>query len=264
MKDTHQAIGKNTSRKQPLVATFIDLQNVLAIQNNAKLLIDFAKSQGRLSCPKVYFNPDYPDQVFATNKLKNDGCKPVPVRDGSKDSADRWCCFDVVKCVACQQSPDIIILVLGDSDFAGLISILLALGKKVIIVAERGSASQKLAKLVGDENFHYVDELPSLVAAHTESKINSVACQITYNEAVKYLSEAIKTASSKGKRTVLGCIGKIMRQLFPNYKGATSICKQDGKTFSRFKKFVEAAEKDGFIRIKNQELFLNQADSLMS
>lgn len=258
MKDNHQVIGKNTSRKQPLVATFIDIQNVLTIQNNPKLLIDFAKLQGRLHCQKAYFNSHHPNEVSATNKLKNVGCQAVDILYSYKNSLDQRLIFDCVNLVAVKPSPDIIILVLGDRDFAGLISLLLAAHKRVIIVAQRGSASQKLVKLVGEENFHYVDELPSLVAAHTESKINSVPCLITYNEAVKYLIEAIKTASSKGKRTVFASIDSIMRQLFPHYKGANSICKHDGKTFSRFKKFVEAAVKDGVVRIENQQLFLNQ------
>jgi hypothetical protein len=47
-----------------------------------------------------------------------------------------------------------------------------------------------------------------------------------------------------------------MRKHFPNYRGATSILKQDGKNFSRFGKFVDAVVADGKIQMQNQELFL--------
>ncbi|OCR01220.1 hypothetical protein BCD67_17140 [Oscillatoriales cyanobacterium USR001] len=250
-------MGKNTSQKPLKVDIFIDIQNVPSIQKQPKLLIDFAKIQGNLDCQKLYFNPQYKNQVSAAKKLEFWGFQAVTVLDGSKNSADRWLCFDVVKRVACQQSPDIFILVLGDRDFAGLISILVNLGKKVIIFAQRHSASQKkLAKLVGDENFHYADELPSLVAGNTESKMDSAPCNLTYTEAVEYLLETIKTCLNQGKRAGLGFINRQMCKLFPNYQGVTSICKHDGKAFSRFSTFVKAVEKDGKVRIENQELFL--------
>ena len=53
-------------------------------------------------------------------------------------------------------------------------------------------------------------------------------------------------------------------QQFPNYKGASSICKPDGTTFSKFSKFVETAKAEGKIQVRSvgkvQELFLIEKD----
>ena len=75
---------------------------------------------------------------------------------------NNWCL--TVSKSSTKPSPDIIVLVLADRDFAGLITVLKALGITVIVFARRKSASQKLINLVGEDNFHYVDELSSLCA----------------------------------------------------------------------------------------------------
>ncbi|PMB46096.1 hypothetical protein CEN40_10960 [Fischerella thermalis CCMEE 5205] len=94
-------------------------------------------------------------------------CVDVPIQ--CKNSADNQLIADCVKWVAFNPS-NTIILVLGDKDFAGLICILRSLGKKVIIFAQRGNASQKLIKIVGNNNFHFIDELPELVKQKKQSQ----------------------------------------------------------------------------------------------
>lgn len=246
MKDTYT----------PKIAVYVDLQNASSFPKYAKYLLDFAKSLGIVISIKVYYNSLCPNQVSAINSLKllDFSIQFVDVPCPLKDSADDRMKAHNLKDIHSNSSPDIVILITGDGDFVELAQNAQKLGKKVIIFAQRGNVKQKL-KEIADE-FHFLEDLPSLVEANTESKIDSAPCQIPYNEAAKYLSEAIKIASNKGKRTVLGCIDSIMRQLFPNYKGVASICKHDGKSFSRFSKFVKAVEKDGIVRMENQELFL--------
>ncbi len=243
MKDTYT----------PKIAVYIDLQNASSFPKYANYLLDFVKSLGLVISIKVYYSSLCPNQVSAINSLKPPSFQCVDVPCPLKDSADNRLMAHYLKDIQSNSSPDIVILISGDGDFVELVQNAQDLGKKVIILAQKG-VKQKL-KEIADE-FHFLEELPSLVAGNTESKIDSIPCQIPYNEAAKYLSEAIKIASNKDKRTVLGCIDSIMRQLFPNYKGVASICKHDGKSFSRFSKFVKAVEKDGIIRMENQELFL--------
>jgi len=163
MADNHRTTGKQKSQLER-VAMFLDSQNVHLNQNKAKLLLAFAKSKGRLEPPKSYFNSQKEDQVAHTTRLEKLGFQGVDVLDSGKNSADKQLVFDCIKRVAIKPSLDIIILVLGDRDFAGLITVLKALGITVIVFARRESASKKLIKLVGDDNFHYVDELSHLCA----------------------------------------------------------------------------------------------------
>ncbi len=162
MTDNHRTTGKKNSQS-PRVPMFWDTQNVHLNQNQAKLLLAFAQSKGRLEPPKFYYNPQHKNQVNDKNRLEKLGCQGVVV-DSGKNSLDKQLVFDCSKRFAIKPSPDLIILVLGDRDFAGLITFLKALGIKVFVFARRKSASQKLINLVGEDNFHDVDELSSLCA----------------------------------------------------------------------------------------------------
>jgi hypothetical protein len=255
MTHTHRTTDKQTSKSQR-VAILLDIQNVSLKQWQAKLLLDFVRSKGRLNWLKLYYNSQYPNQVIAKDNLEKLGFQGVDVPDSSEDSADKALVFGCTKLFAIKIPPEIVILVLGDRDFAGLIAILIAAGKKVIVFARRKSTSQKVINLVGEDNFHYVDELPSLVASLTQQQIDNSQCHLTYHEAVEYLIEAIKTALSKGKCTGMGLINQLMLQLFPKYQGVTCVCKHQGKAFSRFSEFVEAAVKDGKIRSQDGQLFV--------
>jgi uncharacterized LabA/DUF88 family protein len=159
--DTHRITAKQKSQSQR-VAILWDGQNVHLKQKKAELLVAFAKSQGRLDWQNFYYNSQHKNQVNDKNRLEQLGFKGIDVPDSGKNSADKQLVFDCSKLFAIKPSPEIIILVLGDRDFAGLIAVLMAANKKVIVFAQ--SASKKLIKLVGDDNFHYVDELSSLCA----------------------------------------------------------------------------------------------------
>jgi NYN domain len=243
MTDTH--IAK--------IAAYIDLQNASSFPKYANYLLDFVKSLGLVISIKVYYSSLCPDQVSAINSLKPPSFQCVDVPCPLKDSADNRLMAHYLKDIQSNSSPDIVILISGDGDFVELVQNAQDLGKKVIILAQKG-VKQKL-KEIADE-FHFLDELSSLVAGNTESKIDSAPCKLTYTEAVECLVETIKTCLNQGKRAGLGFINRQMCKLFPNYEGVTSICKHDGKSFSRFSKFVKAVEKDGIIRMENQELFL--------
>ena len=163
MTDNNRTTGKKNSQSQR-VAMFWDSQNVYLNQNQAEFLLAFAKSQGRLEPPKIYYNSQHKNQVNDKNRLEKLGYIGVDVRDSGKNSLDKKLVFDCSKRFAIKPPPDLIILVLGDRDFAGLITFLMALGITVIVFARRKSASQKLINLVGEDNFHDVDELSSLCA----------------------------------------------------------------------------------------------------
>ncbi|QIR41030.1 NYN domain-containing protein [Tolypothrix sp. PCC 7910] len=264
MADIHISSNKQASQKKNHIGIFCDIQNVNSIKGKGHLVLKFARLRGRIHCKNLYYNSKHKDQTATKNILESLGFYCVDVPDTSPNSADYRLMADCVQLFTPQRStiPNIIILVLGDWDYAGLISMLQALGKKVIIFAQRGSVSPKLIKLVGDDNFHFVDELPQLVANETQAPNTVVKYQISYNEAIEYLTEAIKTALRKGKPTRFGYIDILMRQLCDNYQGYSSILTPNGKTFSCFSKFVDAAVKDGKVKMQNQQLFLIEIDKL--
>ena len=243
------------------VSIYVDLQNAYSIKHLGSVLLEFAKFQGILIDAKVYYNSLCADQVSAKHQLQSLGFKCIDVPCPLKNSADNQLMVDCLDDIYSNRPPDTVILVSGDGDFVNWVRNLKDRGKKVIGFAERGNVKQKLKELVGSD-FHFLDELPSLIAAKTQQQIENVQCHLTYNEAVEYLIEAIKTALSKGKGTGLGFINNLMLQLFPKYQGVTSVCPHQGKTFSRFSELVKAAVKDGKIRLHNQELFLIEADRL--
>ncbi|MTJ54350.1 NYN domain-containing protein [Anabaena sp. UHCC 0253] len=260
---THLPLNTQTVQKKDSVAIFCDVQNVGSITKNADLLLDFAKIQGSIKWKNFYYNSQHKNQIDAKNKFESLGFKCVDVPDNSKNSADKQLIFDCTQLFAPNRSsdPNITILVLGDWDFAGLICMLKKF-TKVIIVAQKGSASPKLIKLVGDENFYFIDDLPKLVEKKTQPQITNIHAQISYNEAVECLKKAIKKAIFQGKPTNYSYLSTLMRQLFPKYQGVASISTPNGKKIKTFKQFVDMVVKEGKVIRQNQELFLKELDKI--
>jgi uncharacterized LabA/DUF88 family protein len=164
MAHANQSSNKQTSQKKNYIGIFVDIQNVSSIKGKGDLLLEFAQFQGHITCKNAYYNSHYINQVCTKNELEIIGIKGIDVPDHSENSADYRLINDCINWVAFNPSVNIIILLLGDRDYVGLICILKALGKKVIIFGRRGSVSPKLIKLVGNDNFHFVDELSQLVS----------------------------------------------------------------------------------------------------
>ncbi len=138
-------------------------------------MVAFAKSKGRLDCLKIYYNSQKKNQLLAKNNVEYLGFQGVDVRSDDKNSVDKELTFDWIKRVAIKSSPKIIILVSGDRDFAPLISLMLAVGKTIIVFAQPCKTSKKLINLVGDDNFHYINELPGLLAGKTQDKADKLS-----------------------------------------------------------------------------------------
>jgi hypothetical protein len=245
---------RQTSPQKPSISIYWDFQNVHSIQKLASLLLAFAKSKGRLISTKLYYNSLCNNQAYVISNLNNFEISFIDVPCPLKNSADNQLIADCLEDIDSNQSSDIFIIVSGDGDFVKLVRSLQKLGKKVIIFAQKGNVKQKLKELA--DNFHFVDDLPQLVVENNQPQITSIKSQINYNEAIEYLVKAIKIALSQGKSTVLGYINNLMREHFPNYQGFSCICTPDGKKFSRFSKFVDAAVKEGKVRMQNQKLLL--------
>lgn len=259
---TSLSLKTQTVEKKDSVAIFWDFQNVGKIKKNADLLLDFAKTQGSINWKNFYYNSQHTNQVNAKNKFELLGFNCVDVPDPKENSADYRIIADCVKTVAFNRSLNTILLVLGDWDFAGLICILKSLSKKVIVFAQKGSASQRLIKLVGSENFYFIDDLPQLVEKKNQPQTNVIHPQISYNEAVEYLIKAVKKAISQNKPTNYSYLNQLMGQISSNYQGISSISTPNCKRFKTFGKFVDMVVKEGKLKRQNQQLFLIELNQI--
>lgn len=254
MKDIPPHSGVQINRRQPLVSIHWDYQNI----SNAAIAEDvliFASLQGYVVTRKIYNNWEISSKEKQHLEKLDFEC--IHVSQRIKNAVDFKLVIDCTCECSSYLSPNIVILICGDGYGEILLDELQPKRKEVIIFARKGSENKNLHKLA--DKFYYVDELPNLVVGNIQSQKASIQPQITYKDATECLIEVIKITSSQGKRTLLSCIDTLMRKRFPNYRGATSILKQDGTTFSRFSKFVDAVVKEGKVRMQDEELFLIEA-----
>ncbi len=253
-----------TQQKQQklLVSIYWDLQNIFLNHEQVNLFLAFIKSKGQIIDKKVYYNSLCLNQAYEKKNLQSFGFHCIDVPCILKNSADNQIKSDLIDDVNKEQSPNIVILVSGDGDFANSVSVLRQLGKKVVVIARKGNLKKQLKELA-DETF-FVDDLCELLVNTNETQINAVDVCVNYNEALDLLIEAIKTASSQGKCPRFNQIDSLMRQSCQKYQGISSISTPDGKKFKSFSSFIDAAVKDGKVRRQNQELFLIEFNKLVA
>lgn len=249
---TQSFLEESTNAPKPLVSLYWDYQNIPDAKL-AKHLQRFASSLGCVVTSKVYDNWERASKAYKID-IKSNFFDCVNVSKSAKNAVDFEFVIDCTCDLFNNPSPDIFILVTGDGDYETLVRKLLGKGKKVIIFAQRGNVNKTLKKL--KDEFYFVDELPNLVA-------NKVLPQtISYEDAIKCLIEAIKTALKQEKRTTLEMIDNLMRsnKRFPNYCGVSCIRKSDGTTFGKFIKFIAAVAAEGKVQVRtvgqSKELFL--------
>ncbi|OUL20359.1 NYN domain-containing protein [Nostoc sp. RF31YmG] len=260
MKAIHLSSNGQASHQKLLVSIYWDYQNAKLSLEQIQLLLDFAKSKGCLIRQNLYYNSQCHNQCAAIGNIASLNFNCIDVPCPLKNSADNQLIADCLEDIDSNLSPDTFILISGDGDFVKLVRNLQKLDKKVITVAQNGNVKQRLKELA--DEFYFVDNLPKIVMNKTQPQTTLVQSQISYNEAIEYLTEAIKTALHQRKPTVFGYIDKLMRQRCANYQGASSVLTPNGKAFSRFSKFIDAAVKDGKVKMQNQQLFLIELDKL--
>lgn len=254
MKNVHQISNRQTTQEKPVVAFYWDYQNVKLSVEKAKVLLGIANSKGILARKNIYYNSHCKDQVGVKKELYSlnlDYCDvPCPL----KNSADNQLIADCLEDTNSPQSPDIVILVSGDGDYVKLVQHLQKLNLQVIIFAQVGNVKHKLREVTNE--FYFTDELFLPLQTNNQNQNTSFQPSITYNEAIKHLTQAIKILVNQEKKATFPSLDKLMRQNCPQYKGSSSIFNHNGKTFRKFSQFVDAAVKDGKVRENNQELFL--------
>ncbi|MBU7586708.1 MAG: NYN domain-containing protein [Nostoc sp. TH1S01] len=252
----HQLISNlQINEKQPLVSFYWDYQNALLALDKAKLLLEFAYSVGNVINKNVYYNSQKKDQSILKHEIENLGFHYLDVPCSLKNSADNQLIADCLDDINNDQfNLDIVILVSGDGDFIKLVRNLQKLGKKVIILAQRGNVKQKLKELA--DEFYFIDDLSDFYQSQNHASQIKIESKIDYNQAIDYLIEAIRTAISEGQSTTFSIIDKLMRQRCSNYQGFASILMPNGKKLKNFSQFVNFAVNDGKVQNHGQELFL--------
>ncbi len=128
----------------------------MQIHQQAKCLIDFAQSRGDVVTKKVYSHWWRETWAFKY-ALDHVSFERVDVQEEFKNSADLKLKSDCRAELLSDLSPDIIILVSGDGDFASLVSELRLCRKQVIVFGRQGVTSRKLKKLANES--HFAEEL---------------------------------------------------------------------------------------------------------
>jgi hypothetical protein len=141
------------------VSIYWDFENV-RVPDQAKCLIDFAQSRGDVVTKKVYSHWRRETWAFEY-ALDHVGFERVDVQEEFKNSADLKLKSDCRAELLSDLSPDIIILVSGDGDFASLVSELRLCRKHVIVFGRRGVTSYKLRWLA--DEFYFAEQLCQLV-----------------------------------------------------------------------------------------------------
>lgn len=260
MSDILSISNKQKNKSKNIVALACDYQNVPLTPDTAKLLLEFAVSKGRLIKKNVYYNSQNESQAAAKSNLASLNFNWIDVPCHLKNSADNQLMADCLDYVHRDMSADTFILVSGDGDFAKLVSNLQKLGKYVIVIAQFGNVKKALKELA--DEFYFIEKLSPEIQQNTQHQNTPVESPIAYNEAIKHLIEAIKSASVQGTATTFSSIDKLMRQRCHQYQGFSSICKNDGKKFKNFSQFVDTAVKDGKVQKRNEKLFLIELDRI--
>jgi uncharacterized LabA/DUF88 family protein len=263
-QQTQSTLEAQVTNGKNFVSLYWDYENINKIENTAKMLIDFGQNRGYLVNQNIYAKASIWQQDKGKSKaiLEKLGFTCVEVSSGAKNAVDFELVIDCVAEAHNNVSTNLFILVTSDGDYETLVRKLQNKGKKVIVFYHPDRVSQALIQIANE--FYSIEKLPELV--DNKVQILDVPPQITYKVAIKCLIEAINVAVKQGKPTRYPLIDRLMRQnqQFPNYKGASSICKPDGTTFSKFSKFVETAKAEGKIQVRSvgkvQELFLIEKD----
>ena len=241
---------ESTNAPKNLVAVYVDVQNVRFSPAQAEQFLLFANLRGCLTSKKAYANWRIENHAFEQNLYQHDfDCIDVPLN--TKNAVDKKLIADCERDVSNNPSSEIFILVTGDGDFKNLVRSLQAKGKTVIILACRVNANQSLKKVANI--FHFIDELANLIEDKVVSQNTHFQPHIiSYEDAIKCLIEAIKTALKQKKPTKLEMIDNLMRsnKCFPNYYGVSCIRKSDGTTFGKFTKFIDAVAAEGKVQVQ--------------
>jgi hypothetical protein len=242
-----------TSQKKPSVSIYCDTQNVSLNPEEIDVLNNYSRMKGNIKKKKAYLNFDFPNQARAKDKFYEKGFDCIDVPCPLKNSADNQLKSDLIDDMHDNPS-DVVILVSGDGDFKNIVKSLRKEGKYVIVISRKGNVKQSLIEQAS--KFHYISDLLEIVQDQVQPEVNVNKHKIDYHQAVGYLIAAIKTAMNKSKKAAFGATNQLMMQMFPNYQGFGCIQMINGKSFKKFSDFIDAAVKDGKVKVQDQFLLL--------
>ena len=245
------------TKNQATIAVYVDLQNVRLFPKLVNPFRDFVKSKGDLKQVKIYYNSQCKDQIDIVKKLKSLGCDCRDVPCPLKNSADNQLKSDLLDDIEDNNPPDLIILVSGDGDFKSIVSLVKKSDKYVVIVAQKGNVKQELINL--PDEFHFLEDLVQSEKQKNQAKTTSLSTKVNWDDAIECLFNSIETAFKEKKPTTLANIGKLMRhtKCFPEKCNKfPCICKSDGRTFSKLKKFIDAVIEEGLVVMQNDRIFI--------
>ncbi len=249
------------------VAVFWDYENVkIAAQGIqaplAESLVDYSQSQGHTRLKIVYSNWRREKEPLV-QALYSLGFEPIHVSTGKENAVDVKLTVDCLN--TAYQYPQVqqFIIVTGDRDFVPLVNALKTLEKRVIIIGRAEVASNQL--LLSADEFIDLEKLDTRDKEETPANRPLISQNISYNDAVTCLLEAINLARNQGKSTRFGAVDRLMRaNINYAYQGVASILRSEDRPFANFSAFVDAAAAESKVQIRTlagfKELFLPDED----
>lgn len=258
---------QSSTPKSGEVAVFWDYENVkIAAQGLqaplAESLVDYSQSQGHPRLKIVYSNWRR-EKESLVQALYSLGFEPIHVSTGKENAVDVKLTVDCLN--TAYQYPHVhhFIIVTGDRDFVPLVNALKTLEKRVTLIGRAEVASSQL--LLSADEFIDLEKLNVGDSEAPPPEALPPSHNISYDNAVECLLEAINFARNQGKSSRFGAIDRLMRaNVNYSYQGVASIQQLGDRPFVNFSAFVDAAAAEGKVQIKTlegfKELFLPDED----
>ncbi|HEY86408.1 MAG TPA: NYN domain-containing protein [Chloroflexi bacterium] len=231
------------------VAMFIDWENMhgsIRGKANISALREVAEGYGRLVVAKAY--ADWREPRFQRDSLVlyKIGFEPVYVPAGFKNNADVKLATDCIDYAYKHPNIRVFILVTGDGDFIHVVTTLRPLGKKVVVIAQSGNASNRLGDLVDTLLIYEQDVNPdtSNAAPTPARKKRSKTPRTldgTYKDIVGFLrkNEGSPILLTNVKQRLIRAHGKFDQRDYG---------------FEKFKSMIQAGAKEGHFVLNNAGL----------
>ncbi|MEC4804113.1 MAG: NYN domain-containing protein [Jaaginema sp. PMC 1079.18] len=234
------------------IAVFWDYENVkisnqggqAQIQQRLQKVIEYIETQGSPAIKKAYSKWGEENKI-TKELIDNQGFKLIEVSSAEKNSVDIHLIVACMRAVCNLSHINKFIIFTNDNDYAELANTLRQLNKKVVIIGREN----KIGKILKDNADETVTIESLIEIDEIEQPPNST---ISYDIAVQYLVQAIKSFQDTQRIAWLSEIDKTIRTQHQDYRGVQSIKLQSNRQFSSFTNFLEETEINGLIKIESR------------
>ena len=272
--DDHQAKGRSKMSEEPLIAVFVDYENLAIGARDSKwrhlemdLILKRLLEKGRIVYKRAYC--DWSQYQSDVRAFHSRGIELVDIprsKMSGKNSADIRMVVDALDLCYSKDHIEIFALLTGDSDFSPLVSKLKENDKRVIGCGVRNSTS---GLLMGScDEFLYYDDLAKAAETKAEKgersakqkpaakkkaakKVGAAKSGSTPEtdegpDAIDLMLEIVENLSKDYDAVWGSMIKQALRRVHPDFNEASA-------GFRNFAELLQAAEREGCVRLEYDE-----------